>query len=108
MDVSMWDAAIDAAVNIFTLRALGFLSLGVIIGLVLGVIPGLGGLVGLSLLEGPARVADTADGEPAAAQLLTQQVDRRDRLPLLVLDEARQCREDDVVGTIPRRGGRRG
>ena len=29
---------------------LGFLAFGVIIGLVLGVIPGLGGLVGLSLL----------------------------------------------------------
>ena len=42
--------AIQAAQNMASLERLGFLSFGVLIGLVLGVIPGLGGLVGLSLL----------------------------------------------------------
>jgi len=46
----MLDMAVKAAVTLADPLRLGFLGLGVIIGLVLGVIPGLGGLVGLSLL----------------------------------------------------------
>ncbi len=50
MEVDMLGNAIEAFQNMANLERLGFLSFGVIIGLVLGVIPGLGGLVGLSLL----------------------------------------------------------
>ncbi len=50
MEVGMMDMAIKAAVALSDPLRLSFLFLGVIIGLVLGVIPGLGGLVGLSLL----------------------------------------------------------
>ena len=50
MDASVLDAAIKAAVMLSDPLRLSFLGLGVLIGLVLGVIPGLGGLVGLSLL----------------------------------------------------------
>ena len=50
MDVSMLDMAVKAAVTLADPLRLAFLGLGVVIGLVLGVIPGLGGLVGLSLL----------------------------------------------------------
>ncbi|MBT7267721.1 MAG: tripartite tricarboxylate transporter permease [Rhodospirillaceae bacterium] len=46
----MLDMAVKAAVTLADPLRLGFLGLGVIIGLILGVIPGLGGLVGLSLL----------------------------------------------------------
>jgi TctA family transporter len=46
----MIDMALSAAVALADPLRLSFLGLGVIIGLVLGVIPGLGGLVGLSLL----------------------------------------------------------
>ena len=46
----MLDAALTAAVALSDPLRLSFLGLGVLIGLVLGVIPGLGGLVGLSLL----------------------------------------------------------
>ena len=51
MEVDMLASAIEAFHNMASLERLGFLSFGVIIGLVLGVIPGLGGLVGLSLLS---------------------------------------------------------
>jgi putative tricarboxylic transport membrane protein len=50
MEVDMLGMAIKAATIMADPARLGFLGLGVIIGLVLGVIPGLGGLVGLSLL----------------------------------------------------------
>ena len=50
MEVDMLGNAILAFNNMMSLERLGFLSFGVLIGLVLGVIPGLGGLVGLSLL----------------------------------------------------------
>ena len=46
----MAEMAGKALVALFDPLRLGFLGLGVLIGLVLGVIPGLGGLVGLSLL----------------------------------------------------------
>ena len=54
----MWDAALSALHNIFGCpcffdlipRSLAFLSLGVVMGLSLGAIPGLGGLVGLAIL----------------------------------------------------------
>ena len=48
--VSLLAAAGKALTILFTWERLGFLALGVIIGLIVGVIPGLGGLVGLSLL----------------------------------------------------------
>ncbi|MEK9677687.1 MAG: tripartite tricarboxylate transporter permease [Rhodospirillaceae bacterium] len=50
MDAQMLDMAVKAAVIMSDPTRLGFLSLGVLFGLVVGVIPGLGGLVGLSLL----------------------------------------------------------
>ena len=50
MDVDMLGMAVKAAIILSDPTRLSFLALGVIIGLVLGVIPGLGGLVGLSLL----------------------------------------------------------
>lgn len=46
----MIEGAIEAAGIILDPARLGFLSLGVIIGLIVGIIPGLGGLVGLSIL----------------------------------------------------------
>ena len=50
MDVSLIDMAINAATIMADPARLGFLAFGVIVGLVLGVIPGIGGLVGISLL----------------------------------------------------------
>ena len=50
MEADMLGMAIKAAIIMADPARLGFLFFGVIIGLVLGVIPGLGGLVGLSLL----------------------------------------------------------
>ena len=50
MDVNMLDMAVHALVIISDPIRMAFLVLGVLIGLALGVIPGLGGLVGLSLL----------------------------------------------------------
>jgi|GEM_PF-2369533 TctA family transporter len=50
MESNMLDMALSAAVALSDPLRLSFLALGVLIGLVLGVIPGLGGLVGLSLL----------------------------------------------------------
>ncbi len=49
-DISLLHEAGQALSILFTFERLGFLFLGVIIGLIVGVIPGLGGLVGLSLL----------------------------------------------------------
>jgi len=49
-DISLLSEAGQALNILFTFERLGFLALGVIIGLIVGVIPGLGGLVGLSLL----------------------------------------------------------
>ncbi len=49
-DISLLSEAGQALTILFTFERLGFLALGVIIGLIVGVIPGLGGLVGLSLL----------------------------------------------------------
>jgi TctA family transporter len=46
----MVDMALSAAVDLAQPSRLMFLALGVLIGLVVGVIPGLGGLIGLSLL----------------------------------------------------------
>ncbi len=50
MEVDMLAMAVKAAYIIADPTRLGFLALGVAVGLILGVIPGLGGLVGLSLL----------------------------------------------------------
>jgi len=50
MNVDMLDMAVKAALILFEPERLAFLSVGVLFGLVIGVIPGLGGLVGLSLL----------------------------------------------------------
>ena len=50
MEADMLGSAVLAFQNMANIERLGFLFFGVIIGLVLGVIPGLGGLVGLSLL----------------------------------------------------------
>lgn len=50
MEYDMLGNAIEAFHNMINLERMGFLTFGVLIGLVLGVIPGLGGLVGLSLL----------------------------------------------------------
>jgi TctA family transporter len=50
MEIDMLGMAAKAAIIILQPERLSFLALGVMIGLVLGVIPGLGGLVGLSLL----------------------------------------------------------
>ena len=49
-DISLLNEAGQALTILFTFERLGFLALGVIIGLIVGVIPGLGGLVGLSLV----------------------------------------------------------
>lgn len=49
-DVNMLHEAMQALVNLFDPTRIGFLILGVLIGITLGIIPGLGGLVGLSLL----------------------------------------------------------
>ncbi len=50
MDVSMLDMALSAGAIVLDPERLTFVALGVLIGLALGVIPGLGGVVGLSLL----------------------------------------------------------
>ena len=50
MEVSLLDMALSAAAIMADPVRLGFLAFGVVVGLALGVIPGLGGLVGLSLL----------------------------------------------------------
>jgi putative tricarboxylic transport membrane protein len=46
----MFDVLIDALTNLLTVQHLGFMTLGVVLGLMVGVLPGLGGIVGLSLL----------------------------------------------------------
>jgi TctA family transporter len=50
MESEMLNMAVKAAIIMTDPNRLMFLSLGVLIGLIVGVIPGLGGLVGLSLL----------------------------------------------------------
>ena len=50
IEFSMLDAAIKALGMILEPERILFLSFGVLLGLILGVIPGLGGLIGLSLL----------------------------------------------------------
>ena len=50
MDFDMMDSAFLALQNFADLKIIFFLVCGVFIGLILGVIPGLGGLTGLSLL----------------------------------------------------------
>ncbi len=50
MDVSMMDMAVKALVIMADPMRLMYLGFGVLIGLVLGVIPGLGGIVGLAIL----------------------------------------------------------
>jgi TctA family transporter len=49
-DISLLHEAGQALKILFTFERMGFLFLGVLLGLFVGVIPGLGGLVGLSLL----------------------------------------------------------
>lgn len=46
----MIEAAIQAGSALLSLERIGFLSFGVVMGLILGAIPGLGGLVGLTIL----------------------------------------------------------
>lgn len=46
----MFEAAIDAIFIILDPARFGFLAIGVLIGLAVGIVPGLGGLVGLSIL----------------------------------------------------------
>jgi TctA family transporter len=46
----MLGAAMDALVVLFSLERMAFLVLGVIMGLVLGILPGLGGVAGMALL----------------------------------------------------------
>jgi len=48
MDV--WITAFDALKTLFSLGHLSYLMLGVLVGLIVGILPGLGGLAGLSLL----------------------------------------------------------
>jgi TctA family transporter len=50
LDISVLGAAWHALEIVFNPTRFGFLALGVVLGLFLGVIPGLGGLLGLSLL----------------------------------------------------------
>lgn len=50
MEVSMLEMALSAGATVLDPERLAFVALGVLIGLGLGVIPGLGGVVGLSLL----------------------------------------------------------
>tara|TARA_B110000503_G_scaffold123536_1_gene189231 strand:+ start:1537 stop:3546 length:2010 start_codon:yes stop_codon:yes gene_type:complete len=46
----MWDVALGALVMLFDPMRLLFVAMGTVLGLIIGVIPGIGGLVGLSLL----------------------------------------------------------
>lgn len=46
----MLDAATTALANLFTIQVLGYLLVGVAVGLVIGVLPGLGGSSGMALL----------------------------------------------------------
>lgn len=50
MDATVFQMALDALYSLLQPVGLGYLCIGVLCGLVLGVIPGLGGLVGLTLL----------------------------------------------------------
>lgn len=46
----MLDAFIHALTSLLTWQHMGFMAIGVLVGLVVGVLPGLGGIVGISLL----------------------------------------------------------
>ncbi|MFD1911066.1 tripartite tricarboxylate transporter permease [Halodurantibacterium flavum] len=46
----MFETLFSALAELMTLQHLGFMTLGVVLGLMVGVLPGLGGIVGLSLL----------------------------------------------------------
>jgi putative tricarboxylic transport membrane protein len=46
----MLDVLLDAFLNLLTVQHMAFMTLGVVLGLMVGVLPGLGGIVGLSLL----------------------------------------------------------
>lgn len=48
--MDIWVTALDALTTLFSLGHLSYLLLGVLVGLVVGILPGLGGLAGLSLL----------------------------------------------------------
>ncbi|WP_026381040.1 hypothetical protein [Afifella pfennigii] len=45
----MIEAAIEALPTVFSVSYLGYLMLGVVVGLVVGMLPGLGGIVGWAL-----------------------------------------------------------
>lgn len=95
METDMVEMAIRAAIIISDPVRLSFLALGVVLGLILGVIPGLGGLVGLSLLlpftfnmdpfaalalmMGLASVTVTSDTIPAVLLVSLVRSDRRRR-----------------------------
>ena len=63
----MFDAAVSGLISVFAWPAIGYLLLGVLIGLQLGAIPGLSGLVGLAIML-PFTFA--MDPVPALALLL--------------------------------------
>ncbi|TDV57748.1 tripartite tricarboxylate transporter permease [Actinophytocola oryzae] len=46
----MLHIALQALADLFTLERLGYLALGVLVGLIVGLVPGLGGVAGMSLL----------------------------------------------------------
>ena len=71
MEVDMLGMALKAAHIMTDPTRLAFLGLGVLIGLVLGVIPGLGGLVGLSLL-----LPFTFDMDPYTALAFLMEIGR--------------------------------
>ena len=46
----MWDTLIAALANLMSVQHLGYMMLGILVGLVIGVLPALGGIAGMSLL----------------------------------------------------------
>lgn len=48
--MDLWPIALDALITLFSFSHLSYLLLGVFVGLIVGILPGLGGLAGLSLL----------------------------------------------------------
>ena len=50
MDVGMLDAALQALSAMMELERLGYLFAGVIVGLLFGILPGVGGIAGMALL----------------------------------------------------------
>jgi putative tricarboxylic transport membrane protein len=63
----MFDALLQAWADVFTLTSIVFLVAGVLMGLVLGAIPGLGGLIGLTILISFTNGLSTV---PALAMML--------------------------------------